>query len=63
MAILETHNYFPQITQTHKELENKYNFDKLSYLLGEIPQCAITAARFVTCCHKNRATSKEKTQF
>ena len=32
--------YFPQITQTHKEFENKTNFDKLTYLLGEIPQCA-----------------------
>ena len=27
--------YFTQITQTHKELENKSNFDKLPYLLGE----------------------------
>ena len=26
--------YFPQITQTHKVFENKYNFDKLPYLLG-----------------------------
>ena len=32
--------YFPQITQTHKEFENKSNFDKLAYLLGELPQCA-----------------------
>jgi hypothetical protein len=37
--------YFPQI---HKEFENKSNIDKLPYLLGEIPQCAITAASFVT---------------
>ena len=44
--------YFPQITLTHKEFENKSNFDKLPYLLAEIPQCAITAAIFVTCCHK-----------
>ena len=51
--------YFPQITQTHKGYENKPNFDKLPYLLGEIPQCAITAARFVTCCHTKRATSEE----
>ena len=29
--------YFPQITQTHKEFEKKSNFDKLSYLFGEIP--------------------------
>ena len=42
--------YFTQITQIHKE-----------YLLGEITQCAITAARFVTCCHKKRATSEEQT--
>ena len=50
--------YFPQITQIHKEFENKSNFDKLTYLLVEIPQCAITAARFVTCCHKKRTTSE-----
>jgi hypothetical protein len=36
--------YFPQITQTHKEL----------------PQCVITAARFVTCCHNKRSTSEEQ---
>ena len=30
--------YFPQITQTHKELENNFNFDELPYLLGEIPK-------------------------
>ena len=29
--------YFPQITQKHKEFENKPNCDKLPYLLGEIP--------------------------
>ena len=40
--------YFPQITQIYKELENKPDFDKLSYLLGKISQCAITAARCVT---------------
>ena len=51
--------YFPQITQIHKEFENKSNFDKLPYLLGEIPQCAITAARCVTSCHKKRATSED----
>ena len=39
MTILET-----QITQIHKEFKNKPNVDKLPYLLGEIPQCAITAA-------------------
>ncbi|CDQ66979.1 unnamed protein product [Oncorhynchus mykiss] len=32
-----TDTYFPQITQIHKEFENKPNFDKLPYLLGEIP--------------------------
>ena len=53
--------YFPQITQTHKELKNKSKFDKLPYLLGEVPQCAITAARFVTCCNKKRATSEDQT--
>ena len=50
--------YFPQNTQIYKEFENKPNFDKLPYLLGEIPQCAITAARFVSCCHKKRSTSE-----
>ena len=53
--------YFPQITQIHKEFENKSNFDKLPYPLGEILQCAITTVRFVTCCHKKRATSEEQT--
>ena len=53
--------YFPQITQIHKEFENKLNFEKLPYLLGEIPQCAITAARLMTCSHKKRATSEEQT--
>ena len=37
--------YFPQIRQPHNEFKNKSNFDKLPYLLGEVPQCAITAAR------------------
>ena len=40
--------YFPPITQIHKEFEIKPDIDKLQYLLGEIPQCAITAARCVT---------------
>jgi hypothetical protein len=53
--------YFPQITQTNKEFKNKSNFDKLPYLVSEIPQCAITGARFVTCCHKTMATSEEQT--
>jgi hypothetical protein len=53
--------YFPQITQTHKKFENKSNFAKLPYLFSETPQCAITAARFLTCCHKKRATSEEQT--
>jgi hypothetical protein len=53
--------YFSQITQIHKEFENKPNFDKLTYLLGEIPQCAITAAICVTCYYKKRATSEEQT--
>ena len=53
--------YFPQITQIHKELENKPDVDNLPYLLGEITQCDITAARCVTCCHKKRSTSEEQT--
>jgi hypothetical protein len=32
--------YFPQITQIHKDFENKPDLDKFPYLLGEIPQCA-----------------------
>ena len=31
--------YFLQMTQIHKKCENKCNFDKLPYLLGEIPVC------------------------
>jgi hypothetical protein len=49
--------YFLQITQTHKEFENKPTFYQLPYLLGEIP----AAARSVTCCHKKRETSEEQT--
>jgi hypothetical protein len=49
--------YFPQITQTHKEFENKSNIDKLPHL----PQCKLTAARFVGRCHEKRATSEEQT--
>ena len=52
--------YFPQITQTHKEFENKSNFGELPYILCEIPHCAITAARFMICCHKKRATSEKQ---
>jgi hypothetical protein len=46
--------YFPQIPQTHKEFKNNSNFHKLLYLLVEIPQCAITAAIFLTCCNKKK---------
>ena len=53
--------YFPKITQTHKEFENKYIFDKLPYLLGEITQCAITAARFVALSHEKMVTSGAQT--
>ena len=59
MTILETH--FPQITQIHKEFENKPDFDKLSYLLDEIPQCAITVARCLVATGHTRATSEEQT--
>ena len=52
--------YFPQITQTHKEFEYKSDLDKLPNLLGEIPQCAITAARCVTCHHKKGEPVKQK---
>ena len=58
MTILKTH--FPQITQIHKEFENKPDFDKRPYLLGEIPQCAITAARYMTCCHKKSESESEE---
>jgi hypothetical protein len=56
-----TDTFFSQITQTHKEFDNKPHFDQLPNPLGEIPQCAITAAIFVTCCHKKRTTSEEQT--
>ena len=52
--------YLPQITLIHKEFEIKSNFDKLPYLLVETPQCAITAARFVTCCHNQWQPVKNK---
>ena len=55
--------YFPQITQTHKEFENKSNFDKLPYLLGEIPQCAITAAKCVTRWHKKMVKNKQHCKY
>ena len=44
------------ITSTHNEFENKSNIDKIPYLKGGIPQCAITAARFVAHCHEKTAT-------
>ena len=53
--------YFPQITQIHKEFENKLNIDELPDLLGEIPQCVITAARCVARCHEKRAASGAQT--
>ena len=52
--------YFPQITQIPEEFKNLSNLDKLPYILGEIPQCDITAARCVTCCHEKRATSEDQ---
>ena len=42
---------------------NSLAIEKLPYLLGEIPQSVITAARYVTCCHKKRATSEEQTPY
>ena len=39
--------YIPQITEIHKEFENKPDFKNLTYQLGEIPQCAITAANTI----------------
>lgn len=49
--------YFPQITNTQREFENRTNIEKLPYLLGEVQQCANTAARFVSCCDKKRTSS------
>ena len=40
MYALLNDTYFPKITQTHKEFQNKSNIDKLPYLYGEILQCA-----------------------
>ena len=49
---------------TYREINlEKSPISKLPYLLGEIPQCAITEAIFVTCCHKKRATSEEQPIF
>jgi hypothetical protein len=39
----KTEPHFLTSCRTHKEFENKYNFDKLPYLLGEKTHCAITA--------------------
>ena len=49
--------YFPQITITHRDFENMSNDKKLPYLLGEVQQCANTAAKFVTCCDKRRISN------
>jgi hypothetical protein len=51
--------YFPQITQTHKECENNSSIDKIPYLLGEIPQCEITAARFVATKKGNQRSTNQ----
>ena len=44
--------YFPQFTQTQREFVDMTKDKKLPYLLGEIQQCANTAARFVNCYDK-----------
>ena len=49
--------YFPQITTTQGQFENMTNDEKLPYLLGEVQQCANTAARFVSCCDKKRISN------
>ena len=46
--------YLPQFLQTQSEFVNMTNEEKLPFLLGEIQQCANTAAKFVNCCDKRR---------
>ncbi|CDQ67801.1 unnamed protein product [Oncorhynchus mykiss] len=53
------YTYFPQITQTHKESENKSNVDKLPYLLGEIPPCRQSSKS----CDRQRASGEEQAPF
>ena len=53
--------YFPQITNTQGEFENMSNEERLPYLLGEVQQCANTAASFVSCCDRRRTTKNEQT--
>ena len=40
--------------EIHKKLQNKYNFDKLPYLLVEIPQCDITADLWPVAARKGQ---------
>lgn len=49
--------YYPRITTAQQDFENMANHEKLPYLLGEIQQCANTAARFVSCCDKKRTSN------
>lgn len=49
--------YFTHITQTCPEFEFKTDTEKLPYLLGEIPKCLTTAAKFICCCNELRTTS------
>ena len=49
--------YFPLFANTHTEFENLTDIEKLPYLLGEVQQCTNTAARFISCCDKKRASN------
>jgi hypothetical protein len=46
-----------RITKAWKDFKNTPNSNKPPYLLGEIQQCAITAAGFVTCCDERRTSN------
>ena len=49
--------YFPKITNTQEGFENITNNKKCPYLLGEVQQCANTAARCVRCCDRKRMSN------
>jgi hypothetical protein len=55
MTTLETHTVFPTDHTGPQDVEKRSTIYKLPHLLGEILQCAITAATFVGSCHEKMA--------
>ena len=49
--------FYPQISSTQKDFRNMDNNKRLPYLLGEIQTCDITAATFISCCDRRRASN------